>query len=189
MKLDLSNKNLKKLDYLFLKQLLQSIDLVSRGGNGGASEEEEADVDVDAATADDDESPERFIQTIIINNNLLSKLENLEQFVNLKNVTASWLLFLCRWLFFEILILNLRTAIARQQSSGRDTTGEQACQLGISQFAQQFAHKPRLLQATETSSLAECVGKSDQESRLSQVQHQPSLHRCEWKLHQLIERP
>lgn len=72
MKLDLANKNLKKLDYLFIKQFLKSIclnnpdELLDESGN--------------------QESAENSVQTIILDNNCLSKLENLECFVNLKNV-------------------------------------------------------------------------------------------------------
>lgn len=65
MKLDLSNKSLKKLDYLFLKQFLKSISLTNELL---------------------DESVDEAIQTVILDNNFLSKLENLECFPNLKNV-------------------------------------------------------------------------------------------------------
>lgn len=67
MKLDLSDKNLRKLDFSILKQLLETIDLKDENGQKM-------------------EDLENAIQTIVINNNFLSKLENLEKFVNLKNV-------------------------------------------------------------------------------------------------------
>ena len=70
MKLDLSGKNLKKIDYLFLKQYLKSI----------AIDEHEILFD------QNDELIELLIQTICLDNNCLSKIENLDFFTNLKNV-------------------------------------------------------------------------------------------------------
>ena len=63
MKIDLSNRNLKKIDLSLIKQNLTTLT---------ASESHEAsNFSVEAACFD---------------NNHLSKLENLDQFVNLKNV-------------------------------------------------------------------------------------------------------
>ncbi|RNA31872.1 centrosomal of 97 kDa [Brachionus plicatilis] len=73
MKVDLSNKNLKRIDYLFLKQYLKSIVL---------NNQEEILIE-----NEEDESIEGFVQTICLDNNFLNKLENLESFHNLKNLS------------------------------------------------------------------------------------------------------
>jgi len=62
MKLDLSNRNLKKLDLSYIKQSLNTL---------GDNDHETTDISIEIACFD---------------NNHLSKLENLEQFLNLKNV-------------------------------------------------------------------------------------------------------
>ena len=72
MKIDLSNRNLRKLDHLLLKQFVKSL--------SNNEHQETTDLDIDSA---------------IFDNNHLSKLENLEQFINLKNV--------CKNIFFSIL--------------------------------------------------------------------------------------
>ncbi|CAF1034133.1 unnamed protein product [Brachionus calyciflorus] len=74
MKVDLSNKNLKKVDYLFLKQYVESIIINN---------------DADSLT-DSIEGPiELHVQTICLDNNFLNKLDNLEYFVNLKNLSLA----------------------------------------------------------------------------------------------------
>lgn len=72
MKVDLTNKNLKRIDYLFLQQYLKSIVL---------SNQDEILIENEG-----DESLESLVQTICLDNNFLSKLENLDKFHNLKNV-------------------------------------------------------------------------------------------------------
>jgi hypothetical protein len=66
MKLDLSNRNLKKIDLSFIKQSLNTL--------GDNESHEVTDISIEIACFD---------------NNHLSKLENLDQFVNLKNVFIS----------------------------------------------------------------------------------------------------
>ena len=63
MKLDLSNRNLKKLDLSYIKQSLNTL--------GDNKSHEATDISIEIACFD---------------NNHLSKLENLDNFVNLKNV-------------------------------------------------------------------------------------------------------
>lgn len=63
MKLDLSNRNLKKLDLTLLKQNLNALN-----------------------TNESHEISDFSIEAACFDNNHLSKLENLGQFVNLKNV-------------------------------------------------------------------------------------------------------
>ena len=65
MKLDLSNKNLRKLDYAVLKQSLKAIN----EQNQSAPYEE------------------YLVDVALFDNNHLSKLENFEKFINLKNVS------------------------------------------------------------------------------------------------------
>ena len=74
MTLDLSNKNLKKLDKYLLKNLIDSTKFNTNP----------------ATTSNDNENSdeeEKLITTLILDNNHLSKLENLNKFVNLKNVS------------------------------------------------------------------------------------------------------
>ena len=66
MKIDLSSRNLKKLDYLLLKQFVKSL-----SSSNANDYQESTDLDIESA---------------IFDNNHLSKLENLDQFTNLKNV-------------------------------------------------------------------------------------------------------
>lgn len=73
MKVDLSNKNLKRIDYLFLRQYLKSIVLSNK--------------DEVLIEKDEDETIENLVQTVCLDNNFLSKLENLDLFHNLKNVS------------------------------------------------------------------------------------------------------
>ena len=63
MKIDLSNRNLKKFDYSFIKSHVNSL-----------SDGEHQVVD------------DSCIESAIFDNNHLSKLENLDHFLNLKNV-------------------------------------------------------------------------------------------------------
>lgn len=82
MKVDLSNKNLKRIDYLFLAQYLKSVVLSNN--------------DEILVEKDEDESLESLVKTVCLDNNFLSKLENLDSFHNLKNVS-----------FFLIQLTNL----------------------------------------------------------------------------------
>ena len=70
MKLDLSNRNLKKLDLTLLKQNLNALN-----------------------TNESHEISDFSIEAACFDNNHLSKLENLGQFVNLKNVIFSFKMF------------------------------------------------------------------------------------------------
>lgn len=65
MKIDLSNKNLRKLDHAILKQSLKAIN------------EQNQSVQYE----------EYLVDVALFDNNHLSKLENFEKFINLKNVS------------------------------------------------------------------------------------------------------
>ena len=69
MKLDLSNKNLKKLEKNLLKNLIDSIKL-----------------HVDGASSN---SEDTLVDTLILDNNHLSKLENLDKLLGLRNLSLA----------------------------------------------------------------------------------------------------
>jgi hypothetical protein len=80
MTLDLSNKNLKKLDRILLRNLVDSAKFTNVNED-----------DSKLLFADGGEE-EKLIVTLILDNNHLSKLENLEKFVNLRNVSINYLI-------------------------------------------------------------------------------------------------